>query len=96
MSGPANAERIAYLEAQVAALETVLARRSRELRLIQRHLDGYGLLVVSRILAGLPPLPRRAHDLELWHETTELLSADVEETMTDLWRSLTPLEDPGP
>ena len=94
MSGMSDEERLAFLEARVEALEARLEQRSHELRTIQRHLDGFGLLVVSRVLAGLPPLPRRAHDLELWQETTELTSADVEETMTDLWRSLAPPEAP--
>lgn len=94
MSASSDRDRIAELEARIEGLEACLEQRSTELRTIQRHLDGFGLLVVSRVLAGLPPLPRRAHDLELWQETTELTAADVEETMTDLWRSLTPPETP--
>jgi len=81
-------ERIAYLEARVETLEAALARRSRKLREIQKHLSREGLLLVSRLLSGLPPLPHQAYDLELWPETTELTPADVEETLEDLWRSL--------
>lgn len=87
--------KIAMLQAKVEALEGLLRRRSGELRLIQAHLDAEGLLVVSRILAGLPPLPRRAHTLDLWQETYQLEAADVEDSMGDLWRSLTPLTDPA-
>ncbi len=81
-------ERIAYLEARVETLEAALARRSRKLRQIQEHLPREGLLLVSRLLSGLPPLPRQAYDLELWPETTKLTPADVEDTLQDLWRSL--------
>ena len=77
------------------AAEAILRRRSDELRLIQSHLDRDGLLVVSRIVAGLPPLPRRAHTLDLWEETYKLEAADVEDTMNDLWQSLAPLDDPA-
>ena len=84
---------IAFLEARVAALEAALRRRSRIQRLIQREVCAHDLLVISRIEAGLPPLPRQAYELGLWHETTELTEADVEESLRDLWRSLTPLED---
>ena len=87
--------RIAYLEARAGELENLLKQRSHELCLIQEHLDSAGLLVVSRILSGLPPLPRRAHDLELWKETTKFDKADVEETMNDLWLSLAPIEGPN-
>jgi len=86
--------RITYLEAKVEELEHLLERRSNEIRLIQKHLDSAGLLVVSRVLSGLPPLPRPAHDLERWQDTTALIAADVEETMNDLWLSLKPLEGP--
>lgn len=87
-------ERIAYLEARLEGLEAALAARSRELRKLQRHLTGEDLLLLSRILSGLPPLPQRAYGMSLWSETTELESADVEETLHDLWRSLRPIEDP--
>ena len=36
--------------------------------------------MISRIEAGLPPLPRQAYDLGLWTETTELTEADVKHT----------------
>lgn len=83
--------RIARLEARVAALEAALAARSRELRLIQRHVSPRDLVTVSRLLAGLPPLPRGAYEPALWRETAALATADVEETLTDLWTSLTPV-----
>lgn len=86
-------ERIAYLEARVAALEAALEARSNAFVRLQRHLLPEDLLLVSRLDSGLPPLPRQAYDLSLWTETTELTPADVEETLRDLWRSLTVLED---
>jgi hypothetical protein len=82
---------IARLEARVEALEAALERRSRELRLIQRHVCKRDLIQISRLLAGLPPLPFGAYEPEFWHETTALTAAEVEETLTDLWRSLAPL-----
>lgn len=87
-------ERIAYLEARVAGLEAALATRSRELRKLQRHMAGEDLLLLSRILSDLPPLPKRPYETSLWSETTELEPADVEETLNDLWRSLRPIDDP--
>ena len=85
---------VAYLEARVAALEAALERRSRIQRMIQREMCDEDLLIISRIEAGLPPLPRQAYDVELWPETADLTAADVEQTMGDLWRSLAPLPDP--
>jgi hypothetical protein len=81
---------IARLEARVAALEAALEERSRELRLIQRHVCHRDLLLITRLRAGLPPFPRGAYEPAFWRETTELTAADVEETMRDLWSSLIP------
>ncbi|HYG61643.1 MAG TPA: hypothetical protein VEL74_03610 [Thermoanaerobaculia bacterium] len=82
---------IARLEARVEALEAALERRSRELRLIQRHVCKRDLILISRLLAGLPPLPFGAYEPAFWQETTALTPAEVEETLTDLWRSLAPV-----
>lgn len=87
--------RIAYLEARIDVLEAALARRSADLRLLQRQLCPRDLVLLARITAGLPPLPAAALDLELWRETTDLTSADVEETLRDLWRSLAPAAPPS-
>lgn len=84
----------AYLEARVAGLEAALARRSEVLRKIQDHLPARELIAVARLVNGLPPLPRYAHDAESWRETTELVQADVEDSLKDLWRSLAPAESP--
>lgn len=81
-------ERTVYLESKVAALEAALEKRSRELRLLQRHLSPDGLLLLTRLRQGFPPLPQEAFSPSLWTETTELTQAEVEETMKDLWRSL--------
>jgi hypothetical protein len=83
--------RIARLEARVAALEEALVRRSRELRELQRHLPSRELLNLSRLAGGLPPVPHGRYDLEVWRETTALSTASVEETLLDLWQSLTPM-----
>jgi len=85
-----SALRIARLEARVAGLEEALVRRSRELRELQRQLPGRELLNLSRRTAGLPPVPQGRYELEIWRETTALSTASVEETLLDLWQSLTP------
>ena len=82
--------RIAQLEARVAALEAALVRRSKELRELQRHLPSRELLNLSRLAGGLPPVPRGRYDLDIWRETTALSTANVEETLLDLWQSLAP------
>ena len=81
--------RIAYLEAKAAALEEALARRSAELRLIQRHVCASDLVVIARVCAGLP-LARGAYDPGLWRETTEVTEADIEDTLKDLWLAVSP------
>jgi hypothetical protein len=81
--------RIASLEARVEGLEAALERRSRELRLIQKHLCPRDLVVVSRVSAGLP-LAKGAYDPLLWIETTEVTEADIQETLEDLWTAVTP------
>lgn len=83
---------IARLEARVAALEAALDERSRELRRIQQHVCERDLLLISRLRAGLPPLPRGAYEPAFWRETIELAPADVEETLRDLWSSVIPPE----
>jgi hypothetical protein len=81
---------IARLEARVAALEAALEERSRELRRIQQHVCERDLILISRLRAGLPPLPRGAYEPAFWRETTQLTPADVEETLRDLWSSVAP------
>jgi hypothetical protein len=87
---------IARLEARVSALEAALEVRSRELRLIQRHVCHRDLVLISRLRAGLPPLPRGAYEPAFWRETTELTPADVEETLRDLWSSIVPAAGAAP
>jgi hypothetical protein len=82
--------RIASLEGRVAALEAALERRSAELRRLQGLLCPVDLAQWTRHLAGLPPLPRIAHEPAFWQETLELTVADVPETLADLWSSLYP------
>ena len=85
-----QARQIARLEAQVAELERLLARRSYELRRFQKHASHRDLIVLSRICAGLVPVPFGAFDPEFWPETADLNQADVEETLLALWDSLFP------
>jgi hypothetical protein len=87
---------IARLEARIAALEAALEERSRELRQIQQHVCHRDLVLISRLRAGLPPLPRGAYEPAFWRETAALTPADVEETLRDLWSSIVPLGEPGP
>ena len=85
-----RAAHIARLEGRIAALESALERRSRELRLLQGSLCSTDLVQLARIADGLPPVPLIAHQLEYWTETTEILPANLESTLEDLWASLTP------
>lgn len=81
---------IARLQARVESLEAALKERSREMRLLQRHLCSRDLILLSRLRSGLPPLPRGAYEPAFWRETTVFTPADVEETLDDLWSSVIP------
>jgi hypothetical protein len=86
---------IRRLEARVARLEKSLAERSKFLRHLTRELCEEDLVTVSRVSCGLPPLPRAGFGLRGWRETTALSSGDVDRTMEEVWRSVTPPgEDP--
>lgn len=88
----AEEKEIARLKSRVAALEALLERRSRELRLIQKHVCHRDLLVISRISAGLSPLPFGPFSPDFWQETTALTAAEVEPTLENLWSSLDVVE----
>ncbi len=77
--------RIAELESRVGSLEKALEKRSRELRLIQKHACSTDLVLIHRVSCGLPPLPQYAYELSRWNESPELNSAEVEKALTDLW-----------
>lgn len=77
--------RIAELESRVAALEQALAKRSQELRLIQKHACSTDLVLIHRVSCGLPPLPQYAYELSRWNESPHLNPAEVEKALTDLW-----------
>lgn len=79
---------IARLEARVRTLEKALAARSLELRALTRDLCRPDVDTLSRMAAGLPPLPRAGIGLKGWRETTVLTGGDVERTLTLLWRSV--------
>ncbi|MDP9122137.1 MAG: hypothetical protein M3O15_12365 [Acidobacteriota bacterium] len=87
---------IARLEARVAALEEALEQRSRELRLIQSQVCKRDLIIISRLLAGLPALPLGAYEPAFWRETTGLAMAEVDDTLKDLWSSLIPQQPLAP
>lgn len=46
--------------------------------------------MAERVLAGLPLAPRYAVQPEDWAESTDLVPADVEEVLADLWASTAP------
>ncbi|MEO8348439.1 MAG: hypothetical protein ABI610_05960 [Acidobacteriota bacterium] len=83
---------IARLEARVATLERKLAERSAWIRALARDARDEELIRLERSVLGLPPLPRPGFGLRGWAETTSLSSGDVESTLRELWRSLTPFE----
>jgi hypothetical protein len=85
-----DALRIAYLEARIRYLENVLTERSRMLRTFARDACDEDLINASRAAMGLPPMPRAGFGLRGWKETTALAPAEVESTMRELWRSVTP------
>jgi hypothetical protein len=92
MEVTAEAKLIARLQARVSTLEALLEERSRELRLIQKSVCHRDLLVISRIAAGLSPLPLGAFDPVFWQETTGLAPAEVGEALEALWSSLVPVK----
>lgn len=91
----AAAVEIARLRARVEALEAALQRRSRELQSIQENVCPRDLMIISRVAAGLSPVPRGCFDPTFWDETTDIVEADVEEALVGLWKSLSPSADNG-
>lgn len=89
--GPAELT-IARLEARVAALEEKLAERSAWIRAFARDARDEDLIRLTRAVLGLPSLARPGFGLRGWSETTTLSAGDVQETLTELWRSLKPFE----
>ena len=81
---------IARLEARVALLEKQLVENSAMLRTFVREACDEDVINASRAAMGLPPLPRAGFGLWGWRETTTLVPADVEKTLHELWRSVTP------
>lgn len=84
------AAELARLRARIAQLEKALADRSRVLRSLARGLCEEDLVTLSRLASGLPPLLRSDAGSLVWRDTTRLTSADVERTMTALWRAVAP------
>lgn len=82
--------KIASLESRIAYLEKVLTERSMMLRTFARDACDEDLINASRAAIGLPPLPRAGFGLRGWKETTVLAPAEVEATLRELWRSVTP------
>jgi len=79
---------IARLEARVAALEEKLDARSRTLRALSQELCEEDLIRLSRLASGRAPHPGSDSSLLGFREGTELVPAEVESTLEDLWRSL--------
>jgi hypothetical protein len=86
------------LQARVETLEKKLRERSAWIRALARDSRDEELIRLERAVLGLPPLPRAGFGLRGWSETTSLSVGDVEATLRELWRSLTPfeLEDGAP
>ena len=84
------AEMVEQLEARVAALEQLLADRSRLLRQLARVICEDDLMSLSRLTVGQPPIPRAGFGLRGWRETTSVSSGDVDKTMAELWRTAAP------
>lgn len=87
-----GSDEIARLEARVATLERKLRERSAWIRAFARNARDEELIRLERAILGLPPLPRSGFGLRGWSETTTLSSGDVEATLAELWRSLTPFQ----
>ncbi len=91
MSPDPKALTIARLEGRVAALESALERRSLELRRLQGDLaTREAAAAIARGVGGGAAARDSPFDPEGWHETTELTSGEVEDTLAALWRSLGP------
>jgi len=82
--------RVAELEARVERLERILSERSDLLQAITEQLCDRDLTTLSRLCAGLSPLPRPGIGLIGWRESTELVPAQVPEAMSELWDSIRP------
>jgi hypothetical protein len=83
---------IVRLEKRVETLERKLRERSAWIRALARDSRDEELIRLERAVLGLPPLPRPGFGLRGWSDTTTLSVGDVESTMHELWRSLTPFE----
>ena len=83
-------EMVEQLEARVAALEQLLADRSRLLRQLARVICEDDLMSLSRLTVGQPPIPRAGFGLRGWRETTTVSLGDVDKTMAELWRTAAP------
>jgi hypothetical protein len=88
--GTNPAEMVEQLEARVAALEQLLADRSRLLRQLARVICEDDLMSLSRLTVGQPPIPRAGFGLRGWRETTTVSAGDVDKTMAELWRAAAP------
>lgn len=83
---------IETLRRQVAELERALRRRSRQLVLLLDRMPPELYPIARQILGERPLAPRFAVQPGTWVETTDLVSADVEEVLADLWSATGPPE----
>ena len=83
---------IARLEARVARLEELLSERSRMVRALARGACDIDFEAISRLASGRPLLMRTGSGLHDEREERQMTSADVERTMTTLWRKVAPFQ----
>jgi hypothetical protein len=95
MESPSHLDRIAQLEARVAALEAALQRRSLQLRQIQQAVCPQDLGLVARILEASDAVAGGAFDPAFLLEGPHLRPVDVAEALDELWRRSAPPRDGG-
>jgi hypothetical protein len=85
-------QRIAQLEARVAALEAALRRRSAQLRRIQQVVCPQDLAVIAGLLEAPEAAAGAPSDPDFLAEAPVLRPAQVHEALDELWRSTPPPE----
>jgi len=97
MVAPGGSEsEVEVLRRQVAQLERALRRRSRQLVLLLDRMPPEFYPVARQILGERPLAPRFAVQPGTGVESTDLVPADVEEVLADLWGATGPPERTPP
>lgn len=81
----ASDDELDALRRRVEALERALRRKSRQIAMLLDRMPAERYPDARRILEGRPLEARLARQPGDWEESTELVPADVEEVLTDLW-----------